>query len=303
MKNLFLLTTLASASLLPSAFAAPVVEDTPPHAPETLPYPVVNDWEVDAAAFSSIEERDATLAARDLLARQNSPNVVTYCKNPNQFALTFDDGPYQYGADIAKTLQNNGAKGTFFVNGYNWGCIYDRADDLIARYKAGHVIASHTWSHPDIARLSDSQLNKQLDLVETALRKILGVKPRFFRAPYGSVSSANLRVLKNRGYSVIGWNHDSFDAGSNDGNPVKSVAAYKALSASGGKSYIALNHETKQGTARTIIPQIVPELKKKGFRLVSMSECLNLSPYQSVGTPGKRDSSWTCSGTPAPGQA
>ncbi|GAA5907747.1 hypothetical protein JCM6882_008962 [Rhodosporidiobolus microsporus] len=292
MKNLLLLSALASASFS-SVLAAPsrLNVDEPPHAPETLPYPVVNDWEVDPSL----------LVSRDLEARQNSPSVVTQCKTPGQFALTFDDGPYQYGTDIANTLNKNKVKGTFFMNGWNYNCLYDRADDIIARYKAGHVIGSHTWSHPDIAKLSDAQLNKQLDLVESALKKIIGVKPRFFRAPYGSVSSANLKVLKSRGYSVIGWNHDSFDASQYDGQPSKSLAEYRKLSTS--KSYIALNHETKQSTAKTVIPTIVPELVMKGFKLVDMATCLGVSPYQSVGTPGKRDKTWTCSGTPAPGQA
>ena len=52
------------------------------------------------------------------------------------------------------------------VNGDNWGCIYDRADDLIARYKAGHMIGSHTYvpsletspahAHPLLSQLESS---------------------------------------------------------------------------------------------------------------------------------------------------
>lgn len=99
------------------------------------------------------------------------------------------------------------------MNGYNWDCIYNqpRVDDLIARYKAGHIIGSHTWGHDDITALTTEQLNRQLDLIETALVKILGVKPRFFRPPYGRYDSKSLKVLKQRGYTgtnLIG--HSSF---------------------------------------------------------------------------------------------
>lgn len=65
--------------------------------------------------------------------------------------------------------------------------------------------------------------------------------------------------------------------------------------------HIALNHETKRDTAQTVIPAAVKELKKKGYKLVFVSECLGIEPYQAVGKPKKRDSTWTCTGLPAPG--
>ncbi|GAA5973558.1 hypothetical protein JCM11641_007118 [Rhodosporidiobolus odoratus] len=252
-----------------------------------------HDYEYSASAqYFELSDHEK----RDLEARATSDGVMTTCKNSGQIALTFDDGDYPYGTQIANYLTKQGLKGSFFVNGYNWNCIYDRADDLVARYKQGHIIGSHTWSHPDITKLSDAKFNQQLDLVETALKKILGIKPRFFRAPYGNTNAAKLKILKARGYTVVGWNFDSNDA--NGRAPADTVNDYKKLVYP--KTYIALNHETKEGTAKTVIPQIVPALLKKGYQLVDLPTCLGVSPYQSVGTPGNRDSTWTCSGTPAP---
>ncbi|GAA5858644.1 hypothetical protein JCM8547_001403 [Rhodosporidiobolus lusitaniae] len=245
----------------------------------------LNNTEVSALGF---DDFDATAQhfplseheKRDLEARATA-GVLTTCKDPNHFALTFDDGVYTYGKSIRQTLEKNGAKGTFF-----------------ARYKAGHVIGSHTWSHPDIATITPAQLNKQLDLVETALQKILGVKPRLFRAPYGSITSANLKVLQSRGYTTVGWTFDSNDA--NGRAPADSVKDYNKLAKS--KGVIALNHETKEGTAKTVIPGVVSGLKSEGYKLVDVATCLGVSPYQSVGTMGKRDKTWTCAGTLEPGQ-
>ncbi|GAA6040004.1 hypothetical protein JCM8097_002663 [Rhodosporidiobolus ruineniae] len=238
------------------------------------------------------------LEKRSLEERAAASGVVTTCKTPGQIALTFDDGIYTYGHDIAATLTKNKVKGTFFVNVNNWACLYDNADELIARYKAGHVIGSHTGTHPDIATLTPAQLNKQLDIVETALQKILGVKPRLFRPPYGSVSQANMDVLKKRGYVVANWAYDSGDAASKA--PAQTIKEYNALSVK--KSYITLNHETHESTSKQVIPTVVPALIKKGFKLVDLGTCLGVSPYQSVGKAGKRDSTWTCKNVPAPGQ-
>lgn len=39
------------------------------------------------------------------------------------------DGPYQYNAQVRSALQ--GSKGTFFVSGKLYGCIYDYADQYV----------------------------------------------------------------------------------------------------------------------------------------------------------------------------
>jgi len=65
---------------------------------------------------------------------------------------------------------------------------------------------------------------------------------------------------------------------------------------------LRIRAQTYKTTVDTVIPAVVPALKAKGFKLVSMAECLGQSAYQSTGTAGKRDSTWTCSGTPAPGK-
>ncbi|GAA6008464.1 hypothetical protein JCM11491_004488 [Sporobolomyces phaffii] len=259
-----------------------------------------------SASLSSVSAAPARLdtlepRAAALEERASTRGVITTCKNQGQFALTFDDGPYTYGPEIEQVFSDHDAKATFFVNGNNWDCIYDQADDLRARYAAGHLIGSHTWGHDDIATLSPDELDAQLEYVEDALQKILGVKPRFFRPPYGSYSSEALQVLKNRGYTVVNW---SFDSGDSAGkSPSSTVSSYKKIAQSYPKPQISLNHETYKGTAEKVIPSIVPMLVNKGYRLVTVAECLGQSPYQSVGKPSKRDSSWTCAGKPGPGQA
>ncbi|GAA6046787.1 hypothetical protein JCM3770_005643 [Rhodotorula araucariae] len=238
----------------------------------------------------------AMLAERNLEER-GAPGVVTTCKTQGHFALTFDDGPYFVGS-AAAVIEKAGGKGTFFFNGNNYGCLYDRADQIIAAYKAGHTIGSHTWSHVNITKITAAQLNKQLDLVEGALKKIIGVKPRFFRPPYGAFNQAALKVLQQRGYTVVNWNFDSGDSMNKTAD--QSIAAYKKLAYPW--PYIALNHDTRKSTVDVVLPSVVPALVNKGYKLVSIAECLGSSPYQSTGAAGTRDGTWTCKGTPGPGQ-
>lgn len=111
---------------------------------------------------------------------------------------TLTDGPYLWEQDIANSLQ--GGKATFFLNGNNYGCIYDRADEIKALYNAGHTLGSHTWSHANLNNLDYNGINRELERVEEAFIKILGVKPLYFRPPYGAYNDLVRQVLGDRGY-------------------------------------------------------------------------------------------------------
>ncbi|KAK4048532.1 hypothetical protein OIV83_004700 [Microbotryomycetes sp. JL201] len=251
-----------------------------------------------APASNSASAVNATLYARELEKRAWD-GVFTKCSKPGTFALTFDDGPYTPGNRISRYLTSKHANASFFVNGNNYDCIYNRADELIARYKAGHLIGSHTWSHSDITQISSTELHRQLDLIEEALRKILGVKPRWFRPPYGSYNAAAIKVLQSRGYGVVTWDIDTGDSlGKSTSYGIQQFDKVLNTYPSG---HMSLSHETYAGTADTVIPNVVPKLLAKGWKLVTVNECLGpYSRYQSVGKPGVRDSTWTCSGKPGP---
>ncbi|KAG0666366.1 Carbohydrate esterase 4 protein [Rhodotorula mucilaginosa] len=186
-------------------------------------------------------ERNAS-SSGSLLTRQAGVPLYERCKQAGHLAMTFDDGPY-FGGQTATLLEEYGGKGTYFVNGNNWDCIYSqrRANDLIKRYKAGHVIGVHGWSHSDITTLTSEELHYQLDLIEAAFRKILGVKPRFFRPPYGTYDNRSLKILQDRGYSVVLWDFDAEDT--TGATPDESIASYEDLLETFPTPHIALNHE------------------------------------------------------------
>jgi peptidoglycan/xylan/chitin deacetylase (PgdA/CDA1 family) len=71
--------------------------------------------------------------------------VINHCSIPGTIALTFDDGPYIYTAQVLDTLAHHGARATFFLNGRNRGHI-DQFPDLVKRAHAeGHQLGSHTY--------------------------------------------------------------------------------------------------------------------------------------------------------------
>lgn len=124
-------------------------------------------------------------------------------------ALTFDDGPYIYTADLLDLLQKNNVTATFFVVGANGG--KGQIENAGTGYPAiiqrmiadGHQVGSHTWSHQDLATLTATQRHDQIVWNEMALVDILGFFPTYLRPPYTDWNQAALNDLLALGYHVV----------------------------------------------------------------------------------------------------
>ncbi|KAF2680422.1 carbohydrate esterase family 4 protein [Lentithecium fluviatile CBS 122367] len=198
--------------------------------------------------------------------------VITKCSAPGQLALAYDDGPYQYTQKLSDILKNGGAKGTFFVTGTLYGCIYNQKTALQSAYSAGHQIASHTWSHPqNFGSMSTADLNSQMTRLETALVNIIGVKPTYMRPPYLATGGNVLSTMKTLGYRVITDDIDAEDW--NGKTPAQSQQKFQQAGASG-NGHIPLMHETYQGTVETLTPWLINWAKTNNLKLVTVAECL-----------------------------
>ncbi|KDN52805.1 carbohydrate esterase family 4 protein [Tilletiaria anomala UBC 951] len=230
--------------------------------------------------------------------------LQTRCTASHCFSLTFDDGPYTWHQEIANDVANAGYLASFMVNGFNWDCIYDapQVQSLRRSLNLGHQIASHTWSHPHMVGLTYAQIDEQVELIETALLKTAGVVPAFIRPPYGEVNDTIVQYLNEKhGLIVVNWNYDTEDA---SGATVDySLNVIKNITAP--THAIVLQHETVNTTHSELVPQELPIIAKNGYTMKNvrtLAQNFGVKPYKVVTSHGSRDSSWTCDGTPVPGQ-
>ncbi|KAB5589663.1 Carbohydrate esterase family 4 protein [Ceratobasidium theobromae] len=245
-----------------------------------------------AALFGAVHA--STSATSSNIHNRALARVITECSEDNTVAITFDDGPHYWTTNLVDLLNENDAKGTFFFNGDNYGCIYD--DDNARRvkyvYDQGHQVASHTWAHKDLTELSDGDLRSEFSRTNNAIRKITGAFPAFMRPPYGNYNDHVRQVAADNGQKVVIWDFDSED--SIGATPAKSKQMYKDLIDSQPNTILALNHETYETTVDDVIPYAIGQIKAKGYRMVTLAECIGDSPYKSTGNPSRRDSSWKC---------
>ena len=124
-------------------------------------------------------------------------------------ALTFDDGPNTGTTNqLISTLRAAGATATVFPTGQN----ATNNPSLMQAYKnAGLQIGNHSWDHPHLTTMSQSQMQSQLSRTQQAIQQTAGVTPTIFRPPYGE-SNATLRSVESSlGLREVIWDVDSQD--------------------------------------------------------------------------------------------
>jgi peptidoglycan/xylan/chitin deacetylase (PgdA/CDA1 family) len=182
-------------------------------------------------------------------------------------AMTFDDGPHATNTPkLLEMAADRHIKLTFFVLGE---CVEQNPDVLRREVAEGHEIGNHSWSHPNLARLSDEGLRTQLQRTEDMIGKTAGIKPKLMRPPYGELTKRQ-RILANHefGYRVILWDVDPLDWK----RPGSDVVAQRIIAGARPGSII-LSHDIHPPTIAAM-PQVFDALLAKGFKFVTVSELL-----------------------------
>lgn len=187
-------------------------------------------------------------------------------------ALTFDDGPSPEDTpDILKLLAEYDAKATFFIIGKH----AERYPDIVRQeVEAGHELANHTFNHPFFNnRSSLDAMKKEIEQTEEILTRITGQKPALFRPPGGYYSDRLIDAARAFHYQVVLWSwHQDTEDWKRPG--IHKIVNKVLRNARNGD--IILFHDFVGGKSQTVpaLQQILPELKQRGFRFVTVSELI-----------------------------
>ena len=185
-------------------------------------------------------------------------------------AMTFDDGPHATNTPkLLEMAAKRHIKLTFFVLGE---CVEQNPTVLRREVAEGHEIGNHSWSHPNLAKLSDEAVRSQLQRTEDIIVKTAGVKPKLMRPPYGELTKRQ-RIWVNHdfGYKVILWDVDPLDWK----RPGPSVVARRIITGTRPGSII-LSHDIHPPTIEAM-PQVFDALLARGFKFVTVSELLAMN--------------------------
>ncbi|KAF2003312.1 carbohydrate esterase family 4 protein [Amniculicola lignicola CBS 123094] len=208
------------------------------------------------------------------------------CVNPGDVAITYDDGPYIYTSGVIDLFEAYKMKATFFITGVNIakGSIDDPSTPwpaMISRMLAnGHQIASHTWSHQDLSAISHNARLDQMVKNEMAFRNIFGKWPTYMRPPYSSCSARSgcQADMKALGYVVSYFDLDTDDYNNVTPDLIQNAKNRFANAINPSNStkdrFLAIAHDIHQQTAQNLTVYMLDRLVAKGYRGVTMGECL-----------------------------
>lgn len=203
--------------------------------------------------------------------------LIYTCTVPGVVAPAFDDGPWIYTSGILDRMRAAGIKATWFVNGDNYDSIFNHQTTIRKMVADGHQVASHTWSHADLATLSVSQITSQMTQLEDALKTILGYFPRYMRPPYLSVNSQALTTLGQLGYVVIYGDLNTKDYLYQTPDTIGTAKQRFVDGLNAGQSIVEA-HDPLELTARDLVDFMIETIVSRGLRTVTVGECLGDAP-------------------------
>ncbi|WP_336209623.1 polysaccharide deacetylase family protein [Nonomuraea sp. LPB2021202275-12-8] len=185
------------------------------------------------------------------------------CGRTKCVALTFDDGPGPYTAELLDILREADARATFFPVGGNAVA----RPELLRRMSAeGHLVGNHSWAHRDLSKLATSKIADSLDRTEEAVTAAIGQRPTLVRPPYGEVNLDVRNVAHEHGLSLVSWDVDTYDQ---RGSSARAIADRAVEQAHPGA--IVLMHDVNRATVDAV-PDILKRLRGKGYAFVTVPE-------------------------------
>ena len=185
-------------------------------------------------------------------------------------ALTIDDAPSEYTDALAQELAANDAHATFFVIG---GQVVGREENLRDLVRGGHELGNHAMQDEPSRSLSDATLVEQIEAVQAQLHAAYAAvgaepPPKYFRPGSGFFSDRMRRVVAKLGYRlVLGgiYPHDPQI-------PFSRLNASHILSMLR-PGAIIICHD-RRGWTVPMLRTVLPEIRHKGYRIVTVTKLL-----------------------------
>ena len=178
-------------------------------------------------------------------------------------ALTIDDGPSsKYTPQVLALLAQYKIPATFCMIGQN----VDKHASLVAEVSAaGHLVANHTWTHPNMSHMTAAHITDEIERTNDAITKGGAARPALFRAPGGNWSPAVFQVCAKLGLRPLDWSVDPRDwSRPGTDHIVQTVMGHTKTGS------IILEHDGGGDRSQTVaaLQRFLPQLLEAGYHFV-----------------------------------
>jgi len=206
-------------------------------------------------------------------------SLLFSCSPKKKVAITFDDGPDSlYTEMILDVLKEKNVKASFFLVGKN----IEKYPEVVKRIKnENHLIGNHSYSHPRLRKITKiDSVEKEFAVVDSLLENIIGVKPLYYRPPFGKITDSQKELLDQKQSKIVMWSLDTKDYKIDDVTKDDIVTKVKENIH---ENAIILFHSTNANPERAArfknfqntvdaLPEIIDFLKTEGYELVTIEQ-------------------------------
>ncbi len=237
--------------------------------------------EVDAGEMLISEETYDSLPSKFVARKYGTSDSM-------KLVLTFDDGPDpRYTPKILDILSKYHVPATFFLVGIN----AENNIPIVKReFQEGHEIGNHTFTHPNIAKVSQRRAILEIDATRLLIECITGHSTIMFRAPYNADFEPEkweelipVAIARKKNYLDIGESIDPQDwvpETSADTIYQRVIDGKNAMTRAKLSGNIILLHdaggEDRTATVRAL-PRIIEYFQAKGFHFTTVADILGKS--------------------------
>ncbi len=193
-------------------------------------------------------------------------NIYRIDNNKKLVVFGFDDGPSKNSTpQMLDVLKANHVHATFFMVGYR---MQNNPDIVKRAFDEGNDVASHSYSHLNLTKLSIDDLNFQINQTNAIFKSITGNDIKYVRPPYGNVNSF---VKDNVNFPFITWNIDPRDWEKRDAIQISNYILENVFDGS-----FFVMHDIYDSTVEAM-KIVLPELYARGYQVVSFEEALTIT--------------------------
>jgi peptidoglycan/xylan/chitin deacetylase (PgdA/CDA1 family) len=169
-------------------------------------------------------------------------------------------------------LEERDIKTTFFLVGF-WVDKYpERVEEMARR---GHEVANHSTTHPEMSKLSQEQIVKEILNTQKKIEDLAGDSSvKLIRPPFGDYNDRLIQTCRELDFHVIQWDVDSLDWKELGVQPMVDRVTKKV-----DKGSIVLFHNNAKYIIEAL-PQILDTLLAEGYSIVPISELIYKENYK-----------------------
>lgn len=238
--------------------------------------PGYNGVKVDIEASYQNMKKDKKYDEKKLVFVQIPPKVHLSDLSPSPIYRGHPDKPMvsflinvawgnEYIPSMLATLKKNKVHATFFLEG-RWAKENPDLTKMIA--DGGHEIGNHSYSHPNMQLINESQTREELLKTNEIIEAITGNKVTWFGPPAGAFRKETIDIAHSLKLKTVMWTVDTIDWQ----KPPKDVLIQRVTSKVHPGAMI-LMHPTKP--TDQALQSLITEIKSRNLRIGTVSKLMD----------------------------